>query len=609
MKADSTKLWMRDASDELAVSKGCKFNALRGAYAVWWIERNCMLYEGDYAGTPLILRGRHDDQIGCWPIPDTFDAKLATQRHDHYVDGVKKGVPTDWQYECVMRLFGWVTLTEWRGEEQWVRRFRRASWWVPKKNKKSPTLAAIGLYLTCGDGEPGQKVALCAKDGGQARDIAGQHILQMVGQSPELQAECTVNLNEMKLTHIPSASIMKPFSSSNERSQKSKEGFNGSVLVDETHVVDRAFMRRMKRAGISRKEPIQLEVSTAGTDPDGYGKEQFDYGAAVARGEVEDYQFMYQAYAADATIKFSDLTPDNICEIGRKINPAWGHTIQPAEFINDWTTSGRKIGEQLDFLMYRLNLWQESSSPWLPSGVWKQNYDPNLTWESLRGKYCVVGFDKSDKRDFTAFVCMFPTYGEHGISELLLWPFVIAPEAYIEKNSDLAPFADWRESGDLIVSPGDVISVGAIYDTFGLINEHCDIGYLAYDPHKAESVTQIIEQGASSTDGGELSKGFGVERVSVNQGTALFEPITEFEALAIESRIKHPGNKVFDWMMGNIHVKDTAGRKRLLKADEGQARVRKIDGPVAAVTGLALLIDNEYRPQHSVYETRGLLTL
>jgi phage terminase large subunit-like protein len=609
MTNDFTKHWMRDASDELAVSKGCKFNALRGAYAVWWIERNCVLYEGDYAGTPLILRGRHDEEVGQWGVPEFFDTENALARHEHYVDGVARGVHTDWQYECIMRLFGWVTLTEWRGSEQWVRRFRRASWWVPKKNKKSPTLAAIGLYLTCGDGEPGQKVALCAKDGSQARDIAGQHILQMVSQSSELQAECNINLNEMKLTHIPSASIMKPFSSSNARSQQSKEGFNGSVLVDETHVVDRAFMRRMKRAGISRKEPIQLEVSTAGTDPDGYGKEQFDYGAAVQKGDVEDYQFMYQAYAADPSIKFSDLNADNICDIGRKINPAWGHTIHEAEFVNDWTTSGRKIGEQLDFLMYRLNLWQESSSPWLPSGTWKQNLDEELTWESLKDRHCVVGFDKSDKRDFSAFICMFPTYDKHGISELVLWPFVIAPEAYIEKNSDLAPFADWQKSGDLIVSPGEVISVGTLYDTFGTIDAHCNVDYLAYDPHKAESVTQIIEQGASSIDGGELSKGFGVERVSVNQGTALFEPITEFEALAIENKIKHPGNKVFDWMMGNIHVKETSGKKRLLKADEGQARVRKIDGPVAAVTGLALLIDNEYRPQQSIYETRGLLTL
>jgi hypothetical protein len=50
------------------------------------------------------------------------------------------------------------------------------------------------------------------------------------------------------------------------------------VLIDETHVVDREFVRRISRAGISRSEPLQIEVSTAGNNPDGYGKERFDYG-------------------------------------------------------------------------------------------------------------------------------------------------------------------------------------------------------------------------------------------------------------------------------------------------------------------------------------------
>lgn len=938
-----TKSWIRDASDELAVSRGCRFNPLKGAYAVWWIERHCKLYEGDHAGENMILRGRHDDKLDLWPIPDEFDRELVLQRAEHYTDGFHSGQKCDWQYECIMRLFGWQHLTNWMGKEQWIRRFRNASWWVPKKNKKpmaldtpiptpsgwktmeelqvgdqvfdengqpcnivgtspvytdedcykvvfsdgtavvvgaghewyvqrktnkrrwrvyeteemfhsqktagrnnynvwvngaleypyrdlpvdpyvlgcwlgdgkssrgilivggddpngmilknirksggnvtggwqnghgnskchtvvglttqlkklnlinnkhiprqylegtidqrtrllnglmdtdgccgpkgqcvfvtisdalkdgmvellrslgfkptvnhvstkcdnyegeawrvlfsadetndvfgmprkqaklpaarkpesrsfrkaitsiervpkvpikcisvdseshlylagdgmvpthnSPTLAAIGVYLTCGDGEPGQKVAFCAVDGQQAREITGSHVVQMVAQSVELQDECNINMNEMKLTHLPSSSTLRPFSSSNARTQKAKEGFNGSILVDETHVVDRDFMRRVKRAGISRKEPIQLEVSTAGTDPDGYGKEQFDYGADVAAGKVENWQFMYQAYCVDQNTNFSQLNDDNIIEIGATVNPAWGHTVHPAEFVNDWETSKHKLREQLDFMMYRLNVWQNSSSPWLPPGTWESCYDPDLTWESLRGRFSIVGFDKSDSRDFTAYACLFPEYDEHGISELTIWPFIIAPEDYIRRNGSLANFAEWVHSGELLVSEGDVIDVGYVYDLFGDIKRHTGVEYLAFDPHKAEAITQIIENGASGVDGSRLSQGHEVQRVAVNQRTALAEPINEFEALAIAGKIRHPGNRVFDWMMNNIHVKEVAGRKRLLKADADKDGVRKIDGPIAAVTGLALAIDSEYRPKRSVYEDRGLLEL
>jgi hypothetical protein len=157
--ATVTKRWMRDASDELAVRNGCWFEPLVGAYVVWWIERYCRLYEGEQAGEPLRLRGLRDEPE--WEIHDQWDAEAqayALERHRYYVDGIKRGQARDWQYEFHMRLYGWQ-----RQSAKWgrpVRRFRRGDVWIPKKNKKSPTLAANGLYLTCGDGEPGNHVAI-----------------------------------------------------------------------------------------------------------------------------------------------------------------------------------------------------------------------------------------------------------------------------------------------------------------------------------------------------------------------------------------------------------------------------------------------------------------
>ena len=121
MKADrATHDAIKNASDEKAAANGCRFEESRGRDAVDWIERYCKLYEGELAGQPLRL--------------------------------------LDWQLDTTLRLFGWV-----RHSAKWgraVRRFRQASIWVAKKNGKTPTLAAWGLYLLCGDGEPGAKVIL-----------------------------------------------------------------------------------------------------------------------------------------------------------------------------------------------------------------------------------------------------------------------------------------------------------------------------------------------------------------------------------------------------------------------------------------------------------------
>jgi phage terminase large subunit-like protein len=90
----TTKKWIRNASDERAFSQGYWFDEKRGQFVVDWIEGNCCLYEGVPIGTPFTLG--------------------------------------DWQYECTMRLFGWVHHPD--DVPSPIRRYRKASIWIPKKN-------------------------------------------------------------------------------------------------------------------------------------------------------------------------------------------------------------------------------------------------------------------------------------------------------------------------------------------------------------------------------------------------------------------------------------------------------------------------------------------
>src|SRR5687768_9104654 len=112
----TTAAWVRNRSDELAAANGCRFDPERGAYTVFWVERYCKLYEG-VQGAPLVLRGCH--QCGDYGLPpatdfeDWEDGKAsALDRADRYAACVAAGHPVDWQYECVMRLFGWVRWSE-----------------------------------------------------------------------------------------------------------------------------------------------------------------------------------------------------------------------------------------------------------------------------------------------------------------------------------------------------------------------------------------------------------------------------------------------------------------------------------------------------------------
>lgn len=93
---DETLDWIRNPADEAAHAAGMRFDPERAAFAIEWIEENCYLYEGEKAGTPVIL-------LPAWK--DLFS-----------------------------RLYGWVYYSEeWGGM---IRRFNRAAFWGAKKNGK-----------------------------------------------------------------------------------------------------------------------------------------------------------------------------------------------------------------------------------------------------------------------------------------------------------------------------------------------------------------------------------------------------------------------------------------------------------------------------------------
>ena len=91
-----TRRWILNESDEKAVENGCWFDEASALYTVEWIQSHCVLYEGAFAGQPMMLG--------------------------------------DWQYDATMRMFGWMRFSEhWAKKTDCgiIRRFREASIWVP----------------------------------------------------------------------------------------------------------------------------------------------------------------------------------------------------------------------------------------------------------------------------------------------------------------------------------------------------------------------------------------------------------------------------------------------------------------------------------------------
>ena len=581
-----TSRWVRNESDRLAFANGCWFDVSRGANAVWWIERYCRLYEGEWAGQNVLLRS------GCPEVDNQIldeweegGHEKSIQRAAAYSDWIASCGSPDWQYECTMRMFGWV-----RNSARWnrvIRRFNAASIWIPKKQKKSPTLAAWGVYLTCGDGEQGAKCFGGAKDGNQAV-ISMAHALAMVEQSPELSSECKVNKNEKSIEHIPTRSKYKPLSSANERTKTSKEGINGNVLIDETHVVDRDFIKIISRAGISRAEPFHIEVSTAGNNPDGYGKERQDYARQVVCGAEKNDQLFVAIYEAPQTLSDTDLAIDPV-RYGKLANPAWGHTAHEEEYLADYNESKRTISGLADFKMYRLNIWQHTANQWLRLDQWLK-CGSSFVIEDFLGKTASLGLDLSKTRDMSALSISIPV-GDKVQLFVRLW----MTESYIEANSDKAAFKQWVDEGHLRMIPGDTIQEAFIRDEFALLCKQFDVRVLVKDRSFAADFTEWAER--------EYGK---VLQIDYPQNAQMMEkPIDDFEAAVIEGSLIHGNNLCLNWQAGHASVQENSRGFRIIRKPK-RDDYRKVDGMVASV--MSHWGTKHLPKKTSVYRRRGVLT-
>jgi len=337
-------------------------------------------------------------------------------------------------------------------------------------------------------------------------------------------------------------------------------------------VVSREFISQssIDRAGASRDEPLHIEVSTAGKDPDGYGKQQYDYGKQVECGEVEDQAFFFLCYEVPQSLTDEALDADPL-KWGRMANPTWGRIIQEEEYRADYNRSKRSLSDLADFKTFRLNIWQFASSPWLRMDDWRA-CRAEFTEEDLLGMTCYAGLDLSKTRDMTALVLTFPLDADR----YRILPYFFLPEAAVDRLATRFPqMREWVAKGFIMTTPGDVLGYAFLEQKYAELASKFVIQKLIFDPNNAEAVTQ------------DLADEVGTVRESFAQNILTFNPPTQdFERLVIAGQIEHNGHPVMTWQIGHTKVKtDVNANKRPVKPKPDDPR--KIDGVVAGIMSVA----------------------
>lgn len=540
------RLYLARHERDLALSRqegghprGLWFDVEDGNRVVEFVEGYCRHAEGEWAGAPLLLE--------------------------------------EWQKQLLRIVFGWKRLNG-------TRRFRTAYIEIPRKNGKSALSSALALYLLMADGEPGAQVYSFATKEEQAA-IVWRVAASMAQKSPDLKRFLSVHGIKKKTGGTIWCDRESAFFRTLGADSSTQDGLNPhGAIADELHEhKDRDVWTKLRTATGARRQPMQIEITTAGVfDPESIGWLEHQYAIDILEETIEDESFFAFIAAADEGPEVDVFS----VETQQQANPNYGVSAKVDMLADIAQLAKNAPSVYNDYLRYHLNRWTQQVSRWLSIEQWRE-CDP-ISKEAaleirearekrlLEGKRrCWGGLDLAQTSDLNALVLAFEP-DENNLVELLCRFYLPEETVKAESKKKRKHYERWVEDGWIIQTPGRVTDYEFIRrDVKELRDRGARIEEIAFDKLGAGDLTVKLED----HDGFKMvvhQQGF----VSMNA------PSKEWERRTINSSLRHGGHPVLAWNVGNaVTATDSAGS---IKPDKKNAK-GKIDGLVAGIMGLGRL--------------------
>jgi phage terminase large subunit-like protein len=425
-------------------------------------------------------------------------------------------------------LFAWVHV------ETALRRFRSAYNEIPRKNGKSLEAAIVAIYATFFDGEPGSEGYCVATKRDQAKIVFNdcKNLIRSSGLRRRITA-WSANLHR-----DDTASKLEPLGADRD----STDGLNPQiVIIDEAHALKhRGMIDVMETATGARRQPIITWITTAGDDPQSPCGDQHDYACKVLDQVLADETFF--AFIAHADPE--DLAGDRWLSeaTARKANPNWGVSVLPSDLAALATKARHMPAAAAAYQQKRLNVWVNTTAPWLSMEGWRRGQTTTWTEADLRGQPCCLGIDMSSKIDLTAVVAMFPPTETRPSWRLIAR--CLTPDDTLDERAlrDRAPYRQWVKQGALQTNPGNRIDQAQVLVIVHALADRFDVQQIGIDPWNA---------GNLATELGD--DGFQVIEVpqTLQQMSA---PAKDFEADVLDGLVDAGGNPLVAWCASNVVV-------------------------------------------------------
>ena len=504
---------MRADGDKFLHYVFCRDRAL---FALRFITRMCRLSEGRFAGQRIKL------------LP--------------------------FQVELISELFGWID------PATGFRRYRKAFWFLPRKNGKSTLIAGIALYMLMADGEFGAQVILASNSKDQS-GVVFKPAAEMVKQSPQLLAECDVRKANRRILHPSTSSYLAVVPADG----KNTLGLNVSCLVyDEIAAApNRDLYDALTTSSGTRQQALQLFITTAGKETESIGYELYTYAKNVLADPASDPTFY--------PVIFELSKEDDWTEEANwfKCNPALGSFKLLPDMQAEFTEAMTSTSAQNKFKLFSLNQWVQAVDSWIDIDQWKLCGDPNFDESILKDCPCFLGMDLSKVTDLTALVALWRLPD----GRLYLKPrFFIPAEGLRDRCvKDHVPYDAWVENNWVTTTPGPVVDYSFVQAALEEFKKNNQIKAVGYDSWGA---VQLVA---------DLTKA-GFPMILMRQGhQTLATPSNEFETLVIAKRLVQNANPCMQWQIGNVVTRMDAGANII---PDKKNSTHRIDGVQATIMAL-----------------------
>lgn len=443
-----------------------------------------------------------------------------------------------------------------------LRKYKKAIFFVARKNGKSVLDSAIATYMLTADYEGGAEIYSVATKKDQSK-IVWEESKKMIKKSPALAKviRCLIG----GIYYDATDSSFRALASDSN----SLDGLNAHLVVaDEVHAwKDKNLLDVMYDSMSARTQPLLLETSTMGTIRQNVFDIEYDYASQVIDGTIDDETLLPIIYELDEEKEWTEE------ECWYKANPALGKIKSLKNLREKVERAKANPIELVNLLCKDFNIRQNSINAWLSF----DDLNNEEIYSEWKNSYCIGGCDLSSTTDLTCATLLGVKKGKILVKQMY-W----IPGSSLEKKviDDKIPYDKWLKNGYLRLSGDSKIDYHDVTKWYLEEVEQNDLRplWIGYDSWNAQFWCDEM-------------KSYGFDMVEVRQGYKTESaPLKQMKADLMDKKINYNNNPITKWNLSNAAIKTDDNENIMLSKEKARQR---IDGVASLMDAYVIYVNKQ----------------